>query len=52
MLSLIVAGTFTILLGLDVLLKQHVEETISPGKKKNCREEKWSYARCITRDSC
>ena len=34
MLSLIVAGTFTILLGLDVLLKQHVEETIRPGEEK------------------
>ena len=34
MLSLIVAGTFTILLGLDVLLKQHVEENIRSGKKK------------------
>ena len=34
MLSLIVAGTFTILLGLDVLLKQHVEETFRPGEEK------------------
>lgn len=34
MLSLIAAGTFTVLLGLDVLLKQHVEENIKSGEEK------------------
>ena len=34
MLSLIAVGTFTVLLGLDVLLKQHVEENIKTGEEK------------------
>lgn len=34
MLSLIAVGTFTVLLGLDVLLKQHVEENIKSGEEK------------------
>lgn len=52
MLSLIAAGTFTVLLGLDVLLKQHVEENIKSGEEKKCLGEKSSYARCITKGSC
>lgn len=33
MLSLII-GIFTVLLGLDIVLKQHVEETMKPGEEK------------------
>lgn len=33
MLSLII-GVFTVLLGLDIVLKQHVEETMKPGEEK------------------
>ncbi len=47
MLSLIVAGTFTILLGLDVLLKQHVEETIRPGEEKRTAGRKSGHTQGV-----